>query len=38
LLHLLDLYRLDSIFDDYENIRKELEYFSPELAEKEEII
>ncbi|ATU05621.1 hypothetical protein BKN14_04210 [Candidatus Gracilibacteria bacterium HOT-871] len=38
LLHLLDLYRLDNIFDDYENIRKELEYFSPELAEKEEII
>lgn len=38
LLHLLDLYRLDQIFDDYENIRKELEYFSDVLAEKEEVI
>lgn len=38
LLHLLDLYKMDQIFEDYENIRKELEYFSPELAEKEEII
>ena len=38
LLHLLDLYKMDQIFRDYENIRKELEYFSPELAKKEEII
>lgn len=38
LLHLLDLYKMDEIFSDYENIRKELEYFSPLLAEKEEII
>ena len=38
LLHLLDLYKMDQIFEDYENIRKELEYFSPVLAEKEEII
>lgn len=38
LLHLLDLYKMDEIFSDYENIRKELEYFSPELADKEEII
>ncbi len=38
LLHLLDLYRLDNIFSDYENIRKELEYFSDTLAQKEEII
>lgn len=38
LLHMLDLYRLDSIFEDYENIRHELEAFSPALAEKEEII
>lgn len=38
LLHLLDLYKMDHIFQDYEDIRKELEYFSPELAKKEEII
>ncbi len=38
LLHLLDLYRLDNLFQDYRDIRKELEAFSPELAEKEEII
>lgn len=38
LLHLLDLYKMDQIFRDYEDIRKELEYFSPELAKKEEII
>ena len=38
LLHLLDLYKMDQIFQDYEDIRKELEYFSPELAKKEEII
>jgi hypothetical protein len=29
---------MDQIFRDYEDIRKELEYFSPELAKKEEII
>ena len=38
LLHLLDLYRLDDVFSDYENIRYELTVFSPELAQKEEII
>lgn len=38
LLHLLDLYKMDKIFQDYEDIRNELKYFSPELAEKEEII
>lgn len=38
LLHLVDLYRLDKTFDDYKDIRKELEYFSKELAQKEEII
>jgi GTPase involved in cell partitioning and DNA repair len=50
LLHLLDIYRLDKVFDDYADIRKELEYFSnlhpnsllqekrQNLAKKEEII
>lgn len=38
LLHMLDLYRLDQIFDDYEAIRHELEVFSPNLCNKEEII
>ena len=38
LLHLLDLYKMDHIFHDYEDIRKELVYFSPALAKKEEII
>jgi GTP-binding protein len=38
LLHLLDLYRLDNLFQDYIDIRKELEAFSPELGAKEEII
>lgn len=38
LLHIIDLYRLDQAFLDYEDIRKELEYFSKDLAEKEEII
>lgn len=38
LLHLLDLYRLDNLFQDYIDIRKELEAFSPLLAEKKEII
>jgi len=38
ILHLLDLYRLDKVFDDYIAIRKELEKFSPSLAKKEEII
>lgn len=37
-IHLLDLYRLDKVFDDYTDIRKELEIFSQELANKEEII
>ncbi len=38
LLHLLDMYRMDQVFEDYSNIRKELEFFSPELAEKEELV
>jgi len=38
ILHLLDLYRLDKVFEDYIDIRKELEYFSDDLAKKEEII
>jgi len=38
LLHLLDSYRLDNIFSDYEDIRKELELFSDLLKNKEEII
>ena len=38
LLHLLDLYRLDSVFQDYEDIRRELGLFSSELLEKQEII
>jgi len=38
LLHLLDMYRMDQVFTDYEDIRKELELFSPDLANKEEIV
>lgn len=38
LLHLLDLYRLDKIFSDYTDIRKELGLFSKELEEKQEMI
>ena len=38
LLHLLDCYRLDQIFNDYEIIRKELTQFSEDLSQKEEII
>lgn len=38
LLHLLDLYRLDQVMQDYENIRYELGAFSESLKEKEEII
>lgn len=38
LLHLLDLYRLDNVFSDYEDIRHELGAFSPDLAKKEEIV
>ncbi len=45
LLHLLDLYRLDKVFDDYEDIRKELELFSElsnfegeSLNKKEEVV
>ncbi len=38
ILHLLDMYRLDQVFQDYEDIRYELTTFSPELAQKEEII
>jgi GTPase involved in cell partitioning and DNA repair len=32
------LYRLDQAFTDYEDIRKELNYFSETLTNKEEII
>ncbi|MDR2411691.1 MAG: hypothetical protein LBD88_03875 [Candidatus Peribacteria bacterium] len=32
LLHLLDIYRLDKVFKDYIDIRKELEYFSNPLS------
>lgn len=35
---MLDLYRLDEVFSDYENIRYELTVFSELLAQKEEII
>lgn len=38
LLHLLDMYRLDQVFQDYEDIRYELWAFSDSLKEKEEII
>lgn len=38
ILHLLDIYRLDNVIKDYEDIRKELEHFSEDLASKEEII
>ena len=38
LLHLLDLSRLDGIFQDYEDIRHELETFSSKIAEKDEIV
>ncbi len=37
-MHLLDLSRLDNVFSDYDNIRKELKAFSTLLEEKEEII
>lgn len=37
-LHLLDMYRMDKVFTDYSDIRKELEYFSEVLTTKEEII
>lgn len=38
ILHLLDLYRLDKIFEDYKNIRQELKIFSLEVDKKQEII
>lgn len=38
LLHMLDLYRLDSLISDYQDIRHELQVFSPDLGEKREII
>ena len=38
LLHLLDCQRLDNIFTDYTDIRKELELFSTSLSTKEEVI
>jgi len=38
IIHLLDLSRLDKVFTDYPDIRSELEYFSSNLSNKEEII
>lgn len=38
LLHLLDMYRMDQVFSDYTDIRKELELFSDLLTNKEEIV
>lgn len=38
ILHLLDMYRMDKVFSDYADIRKELELFSSDLALKEEIV
>lgn len=38
IIHLLDLYRMDKVFEDYTSIRNELEIFSKELCDKEEII
>lgn len=38
LLHLVDLYTLDQVFQHYSDIRHELETFSSDLAKKEEII
>jgi GTP-binding protein len=38
LVHLLDSYRLDKVFSDYVDIRKELELFSDKLKNKEEIV
>jgi GTPase involved in cell partitioning and DNA repair len=32
------MYRMDQVFSDYENIRKELELFSSDLSSKKEII
>jgi GTP-binding protein len=29
---------MDQVFEDYSNIRKELEFFSPELSTKEELV
>ena len=37
-MHLLDLSRLDKVFDDYKDIRHELVTFSEELKDKEEIV
>lgn len=38
LLHLLDMYRMDQVFTDYSDIRKELSLFSDTLENKEEIV
>lgn len=38
IIHMLDLYRLDKLFIDYKEIRKELELFSKTIAKKKEII
>jgi GTPase involved in cell partitioning and DNA repair len=32
------MYRMDQVFLDYADIRKELKLFSPDLANKEEIV
>ncbi len=38
LLHLLDSSRLEQVWQDYRDIRAELEAFSPEIAKKDEIV
>lgn len=38
IIHLLDLTELDKIIENYNDIRHELEAFSPNLAKKEELI
>lgn len=38
LLHLLDASQLEAVWQNYRDIRKELEAFSPEIASKKEIV
>lgn len=38
LLHMLDLYRMDKVFDDYNDIRQELNLYNSNITKKEEII
>ncbi len=38
LLHLLDASQLEAVWQNYRDIRKELEAFSPEIAEKDETV